>query len=63
MRVYAIGDVHGRADLLEQLLLRIDADLKKHGDGAGFRSVGFVAQFTVNVTAGEVTAWFLLSPA
>jgi serine/threonine protein phosphatase 1 len=28
MRVYAIGDVHGRADLLVQLLRRIDADLK-----------------------------------
>ena len=27
MRVYAVGDVHGRADLLEALLVRIDADL------------------------------------
>jgi serine/threonine protein phosphatase 1 len=27
IRVYAIGDVHGRADLLEQLLARLDADL------------------------------------
>jgi serine/threonine protein phosphatase 1 len=27
VRVYAIGDVHGRADLLEQVLARIDADL------------------------------------
>jgi serine/threonine protein phosphatase 1 len=26
-RIYAIGDVHGRADLLDQTLLRIDADL------------------------------------
>jgi serine/threonine protein phosphatase 1 len=30
MRVYAIGDVHGRADLLAQLLSEIDADLKEH---------------------------------
>jgi serine/threonine protein phosphatase 1 len=30
-RIYAVGDVHGRADLLEQLLLRIDADLKENG--------------------------------
>jgi serine/threonine protein phosphatase 1 len=29
-RVYAIGDIHGRADLLEQLLLRVDADMKDH---------------------------------
>jgi serine/threonine protein phosphatase 1 len=27
LRVYAIGDLHGRADLLEEMLARIDADL------------------------------------
>src|SRR5262245_16099897 len=27
VRIYAVGDVHGRADLLDQLLARIDADL------------------------------------
>jgi serine/threonine protein phosphatase 1 len=30
MRVYAVGDVHGRADLLAQLFTEIDADLKEH---------------------------------
>jgi serine/threonine protein phosphatase 1 len=30
VRVYAVGDVHGRADLLAQLLAEIDADLKSH---------------------------------
>src|SRR5262245_9328570 len=30
MRIYAIGDVHGRADLLEELLSGIDADLAAH---------------------------------
>src|SRR5262249_29472820 len=30
MRVYAIGDVHGRADLLGQLFAEIDADLSAH---------------------------------
>ncbi|MGA2636213.1 metallophosphoesterase family protein [Methylocella sp.] len=30
VRIYAIGDIHGRADLLEQLFERIDADLAKH---------------------------------
>jgi diadenosine tetraphosphatase ApaH/serine/threonine PP2A family protein phosphatase len=29
-RVYAVGDIHGRADLLEVLLGRIDADLMKN---------------------------------
>ncbi len=29
-RVYAVGDVHGRADLLAQLFSAIDADLKEH---------------------------------
>jgi serine/threonine protein phosphatase 1 len=29
-RVYAVGDVHGRADLLSALLARIDADLAAH---------------------------------
>jgi serine/threonine protein phosphatase 1 len=28
MRIYAVGDVHGRADLLASLLQRIDCDLK-----------------------------------
>src|SRR5215470_12335077 len=28
VRVYAIGDVHGRADLLQSLLTVIDADLR-----------------------------------
>jgi serine/threonine protein phosphatase 1 len=27
-RIYAVGDVHGRADLLSDLLMRIDDDLK-----------------------------------
>ena len=30
MRVYAIGDVHGRVDLLDQVLLRIDAHETAH---------------------------------
>jgi serine/threonine protein phosphatase 1 len=31
MRIYAVGDVHGRVDLLEQVMARIDADLAKGG--------------------------------
>jgi serine/threonine protein phosphatase 1 len=30
VRIYAVGDVHGRADLLTRLLARIDADLSAH---------------------------------
>jgi calcineurin-like phosphoesterase family protein len=30
MRIYAIGDLHGRADLLERLLAKIDQDLTAH---------------------------------
>src|SRR5271157_5484223 len=30
LRIYAVGDVHGRADLLERLFSRIDEDLKEH---------------------------------
>lgn len=30
MRVYAIGDVHGRADLFDRLAQRIEADLRAH---------------------------------
>jgi serine/threonine protein phosphatase 1 len=29
-RIYAVGDIHGRADLLERLFVRIDADLRSH---------------------------------
>jgi len=31
LRVYAIGDVHGRLDLLDQLLFRIEADERHRG--------------------------------
>lgn len=34
LRIYAIGDIHGRSDLLDALLLRIDADHDAHGGGA-----------------------------
>ena len=30
VRIYAIGDVHGRADLLERLFKKIDRDLAAH---------------------------------
>lgn len=30
LRIYAVGDIHGRADLLAPLLARIDADLSTH---------------------------------
>src|SRR5262249_41048862 len=30
MRVYAVGDLHGRADLLAQMVSEIEADLKAH---------------------------------
>jgi diadenosine tetraphosphatase ApaH/serine/threonine PP2A family protein phosphatase len=30
IRIYAVGDVHGRADLLTQVMDRIDADLKRN---------------------------------
>jgi serine/threonine protein phosphatase 1 len=30
VRVYAVGDIHGRADLLDDILLRIDADLRRN---------------------------------
>ena len=33
VRVYAIGDVHGRADLLEQIFAGIDADLRSRPIG------------------------------
>jgi serine/threonine protein phosphatase 1 len=30
LRIYAVGDIHGRADLLKQLFSRIDEDLENH---------------------------------
>jgi serine/threonine protein phosphatase 1 len=32
MRIYAIGDIHGRADLLDEILARIDVDLATYAD-------------------------------
>ncbi len=29
-RIYAVGDIHGRADLLERVFAKIDADLRDH---------------------------------
>lgn len=29
-RIYAIGDIHGRLDLLDEVLARIDADMSEH---------------------------------
>lgn len=40
-RIYAIGDIHGRLDLLDQLLARIDEDDAKRGSAAtGFIFLG-----------------------
>lgn len=33
LRVYAIGDIHGRADLLDELLIRIGEDDESRGSG------------------------------
>jgi len=33
-RLYAVGDIHGRADLLETLLQQIEADAERHPDVA-----------------------------
>jgi serine/threonine protein phosphatase 1 len=33
LRIYAVGDVHGRVDLLKQLFSRVDEDLKEHPIG------------------------------
>ena len=30
IRIYAVGDIHGRADLLDRMLKQIDADLAKN---------------------------------
>lgn len=35
LRVYAIGDIHGRADLLERLLARIEADFQDRPAAGG----------------------------
>jgi serine/threonine protein phosphatase 1 len=32
MRLYVIGDIHGRADLLEQIIEKISDDLASHGE-------------------------------
>ena len=37
VRIYAVGDIHGRADLLEQVFARIDADLGAHPAAAALQ--------------------------
>ena len=39
VRVYAIGDIHGRLDLLESLLELIDTDNRARGDGAAVQLI------------------------
>jgi calcineurin-like phosphoesterase family protein len=33
-RLYVIGDIHGRLDLLDRLIAMIRRDVEEHGDGA-----------------------------
>lgn len=66
-RLYAIGDIHGRADLLDQLLVRIDED----ADGAARRLIFLgdyvdrgpeskdVIERLIAIQAAEATAVFL----
>ena len=37
VRIYAVGDIHGRADLLDDVLERIDADLTKNPISLGIQ--------------------------
>ena len=39
LRVYAVGDIHGRLDLIEALLERIDADNRARGEGIETRYI------------------------
>ncbi len=48
-RVYAIGDVHGRADLLASLFARIDADLQKFPVGIRFRCCSETTSIAVRI--------------
>jgi serine/threonine protein phosphatase 1 len=36
MRIYAVGDIHGRADLLLETIARIDEDLERRPVGHAF---------------------------
>lgn len=44
-RVYAIGDVHGRADLLETLLAQIFADIQRECDGGATPAIVFLGDY------------------
>jgi serine/threonine protein phosphatase 1 len=44
-RVYAIGDVHGRADLLEALLAQIHADIESGCDGGATPAIVFLGDY------------------
>src|SRR6185312_16299359 len=35
VRIYAVGDIHGRVDLLDALVARIDADLEQNPISVG----------------------------
>ncbi|MCF8475950.1 MAG: metallophosphoesterase [Pseudolabrys sp.] len=59
MRIYAIGDIHGRLDLLERAIVAIGRDIAKHGANAltvtlgdyidrGPASCGVLDRLTVN---------------
>ncbi len=44
-RLYAIGDVHGRADLLGALLGQIDADLRRYSDAEAAPTLVFLGDY------------------
>ena len=47
-RIYAIGDIHGRLDLLDRAIDAIDRDVRERGGGA------------LTVTLGMIGAWRIL---
>lgn len=44
-RLYAVGDIHGRADLLGGLLAQIDADRRRQADGAATPTLVFLGDY------------------
>ena len=62
--IYAIGDIHGRADLLEQLIQIIEADADRHGKPAtlvflgDYVDRGFQSKQVIDTLIGDRLAGF-----
>jgi serine/threonine protein phosphatase 1 len=60
MLVYAVGDIHGRLDLLREIVARIEEDYRERSEGAGAPTVIFLGDYVDRGPESKQVIDFLL---